>query len=824
MTKPFERLHKINTRLVVYATVVVAFFLRVYRLADKNIWWDEGWGFWLARQDFVAIALRTAADEHPPLHYWMLRVWDSLAGWDAFSARFLSVAFGVLTVGLIYRIGKRVGGDWTGVLAALFLATARFHIWWSQDIKNYTPSIFLAFAAVWFGLQVIAREQSDRSNHGFNPDRDCFVAHLPWRAVPGNNAPRNDRLAITSSRTTLHSASSGQALAMAGYASCAALAMLTHYLAALVLLALNLYALYIFAREFSVLRSAFYRWIFANGLAAILFAPWLALYLQNAQAWPAAPAFDLGLFLKLIATALPLGVTTNIDDYAGLTIAFTTLAMLGAVTVISKQLSVNSKNRLFTVHCSLFTLIVVLPPILIYILSLTPVSFFAPKIQARYLLILYPAYAILLALGIALLRKFSMYLALAATLFVLAASALALRDYYAERRLTDDYATLANEINSFARQGDLVLLDTDQEWPTFLYYLRAQIDWLGVPNGAAMTDANADAIVKRALARHSAVWLVAIPDALATDPQKMLQTRLARDLPARLEQTFGDKRVALYARDERDLSQVIPANLQIEHPLPYIPFGDPAAPGGYQAQLIGYDLPIREAKAGDTIYVTTHWFAAATRGEMQLADSSGRVVSSAPFDLTTGKDVRVVSALNVPAIAAGQYTIRTRVSEQAVELARIDVELRAAITSAGSIAHPVDYRLGGSIHLVGYDLSTTNYRAGENVPVTLYWRADQPLATSYVVFVHLLGTELNAAQSNFLWGQVDRVPRDGSYPTTAWPPNQTVADPYRVPIAPNAPAGKYKIEVGLYDTATGERLKLSDGSDSMILAEIDITR
>jgi hypothetical protein len=88
----------------------------------------------------------------------------------------------------------------------------------------------------------------------------------------------------------------------------------------------------------------------------------------------------------------------------------------------------------------------------------------------------------------------------------------------------------------------------------------------------------------------------------------------------------------------------------------------------------------------------------------------------------------------------------------------------------------------------------------------------------------LLGTQFNAAKSNLLWGQVDRVPRDGAYPTTAWQSNEIVPDVYRVPIDANAPAGTYKIEVGLYDPATGGRLPVDRGGDSVIVAEIEIAR
>ncbi len=781
-------------RLPIEGIVLIAFFLRCYRLADKNVWWDEGWSVWLSQKDLAWIAFRTAMDEHPPLHYWFLHFWNFIAGTDAFAGRFISVAFGVLTIALIYRIGKRVGGAGVGILAALFLAVARFHIWWSQDIKNYTPSIFLVFVAVWFALQILDHRINSTSNKSEN------------RLKP-----------IAADRRRIYP--------MAGYALFAALAMWTHYLAALVLLALNLYALYVFAttwrQEIDNRKSKIGNWIVANLLAAALFAPWLYLYLQNAAAWTAAPSFDFVLFLKLVATVLPLGVTTNIDNYAGVTIALTTLIVLGCIPQKAegrRQKAEDTKYLVPTAHCLLPTLIVALPPLLVYALSLTPVSFFAPKIQARYLLILLPAYVILLALGIKFLSRLSRGFAVFAFLFLCAANIFVLNDYYAERRLTDEYTTLANTINAFARQGDVVLLNTDQEWPTFLYYLRYPLDWFGAPNGKAMTDADADVLVRRALNRSRAVWLVAIPDALATDPQKLLETQLARELPKRLEQTFGNKRLVLYTRDERDLLQVIDANLKIQHPLPVIPFHSPTAGQVYQAQLIGFDLPVREPRAGDTLYVTTYWFAAATRGELQLLDARGQIVQTTAFDISTGKAVRVVTPLNIPPDARGEYALRVRVRNDVYTFARISVEPRCAQAFAGDIAHRVDYRLGDSIRLIGYDLPGSNLKPNETLNLKLFWRAERAIEKNYTVFVHVVGTQFNPKQNNPLWGQVDRPPK---IPTTAWLPGEIVREEYAIRIDADAPPGKYTIVVGMYDAATGARLPVDHG-DSLDLAEIEI--
>ncbi|MDE3090899.1 MAG: glycosyltransferase family 39 protein, partial [Chloroflexota bacterium] len=712
-------------------------------------------------------------------HYWMLHFWNMLAGANAFAGRFLSVAFGVLTIALLYRIGTRVGGAWIGWLAAAFLAVARFHIWWSQDIKNYTPSIFFAFAAVWFALELIADSRWQMA--------DPSVRHSPF--------------AIRYS--------------LLGYALCAALALWTHYLAALVLLALNVYAVFVFATDKSKIenrKSKIINWLIANLIAAALFAPWMYLYLENAAAWSAAPTFDFSLFLKLVATVLPLGVTTNIDNYAWLTIALTAIAALGCIPQKAesrRQKAEDTKRLLPTAYCLLPALIVTLPPVLIYALSLTPVSFFAPKIQARYLLILLPAYVILLALGIAALRRFSVWLALAATLFVFAASAFVLNDYYADRRLTDDYATLTNTINSFARQGDIVLLDTDQEWPTFLYYLRAPLDWLGASNGKPMDAGAADALVQRALARSNAVWLVAIPDALATDPQHLLETRLARELGKQYERTVGDKRLVLYAPAPRDFVN-IPRDA--ERFAPQYVLGEMV--GG--ATLLGFDLPTREVDAGDTLRLVTYWRAAYPA--MVSVRVAGLITTT--LQMPAGDLMRYENDFAIPPNASGDFAVTVNQRE----LARVHIQPRAPIANAGSIAHPTDFLLGDAIHLVGYDLPNANYRAGESVPLTLYWRADRPIEKSYTAFVHLVGAQFNPQKNNPLWGQIDRVPRDGAAPTTAWEPNEIVPDPYRVPIDPGAPAGTYKIEVGLYDPATGARLAVAGGGDSVMVAEIEITR
>jgi hypothetical protein len=53
-------------------------------------------------------------------------------------------------------------------------------------------------------------------------------------------------------------------------------------------------------------------------------------------------------------------------------------------------------------------------------------------------------------------------------------------------------------------------------------------------------------------------------------------------------------------------------------------------------------------------------------------------------------------------------------------------------------------------------------------------------------------------------------------------PNEIVADAYRITIDADAPLGKYTLIVGMYDAATGARLPVAGGGDSITIGEIQV--
>lgn len=131
---------------------------------------------------------------------------------------------------------------------------------------------------------------------------------------------------------------------------------------------------------------------------------------------------------------------------------------------------------------------------------------------------------------------------------------------------------------------------------------------------------------------------------------------------------------------------------------------------------------------------------------------------------------------------------------------------------------PIDVKLGDGITLVGYELERLTFRAGEPLPLTLYWQCDAKLLQDYTVFVHVV-TEKRGKRV----AQVDSEPKNGLYPTSFWSVGEVVQDERVIVLAPDITPGDYYLGVGMYNWATGERLPIPGEADGMrILAQITV--
>jgi len=103
--------------------------------------------------------------------------------------------------------------------------------------------------------------------------------------------------------------------------------------------------------------------------------------------------------------------------------------------------------------------------------------------------------------------------------------------------------------------------------------------------------------------------------------------------------------------------------------------------------------------------------------------------------------------------------------------------------------------------LLGYALDRDRLTAGEELHVTLCWRALKATSSNLYFFLHLLGANDAIVARRESWHGL------GRYPSTQWTPDQIFCDIVPLRVDANVAGLKvYDLEIGLVDPATGSRL------------------
>jgi hypothetical protein len=121
------------------------------------------------------------------------------------------------------------------------------------------------------------------------------------------------------------------------------------------------------------------------------------------------------------------------------------------------------------------------------------------------------------------------------------------------------------------------------------------------------------------------------------------------------------------------------------------------------------------------------------------------------------------------------------------------------------------------MRLLGYTLPSASLRPGEALELTLYWQSIDVTEKDWSVFLHLQDS------AGTLVAQRDTYPGLGLLPTSEMQRGRTVADRYILPVPPTAYAPEeLRLNIGLYDYSTGQRLRTIGGTDSVQLAIVEL--
>ncbi len=771
--------------LVVGLLLLLSLCLRWYRLDGQSLWADEGNSAALALRALPTITRDAARDIHPPLYYYLLHFWVRLWGTSESALRSLSALSGTALVLVTYLLGRKLFSLQVGLMAALLAAISPLQIHYSQETRMYI------LVSLWTALSVL-----------------FFVTwmHL-WTAMASLARSRPLCSAVL-------------------YVVFTTAALYTHYFAFTLPLVTNL-AYGLGMTVYASLRrpSRITAWALAQLVVLALYSPWLRLVGGQLTTWPAvSESLSLWALICELIRVFALGLSVEPKPSLAL-LGFGTLVVLGALPWALWRFGQERwwLPRLLPrpqVHALLFTLLYLWLPILaLYVLSLS-----RPAYDPKFLLIVTPAFHLLLGravagewLGGAFKTHPSAFArpAVASLLlfFVVASTVPPLRNYYFDERYArDDYRRMASYITAAGQNGDAIILNAPGQIDIFSYYYDGQLPIYPLPGQRPLDEAKTQEALEQIVARHRHLYVL-FWGTEESDPARFIEGWLDQRTFKATDSWHGNVRLAIYAVPQEEISA------EIQHPLE-LAFGD-------EILLLGYSISGIEVEAGDILQLTLFWQA---RGEIpqrykvftHILDSRWNIVGQRDAEpvggarpTTTWKEGEFITdnygVLVLPGTPPGEhqleigtYDLRTgerlpvsqdgEVLGDHVLLDPIQVHRAEAPppVEALGIQHRREVGLG-PVRLLGYNLSKLGYehvpdepvRAGDILHLTLFWQATDEIGADFTLALELQDQGGKVVLSR-------DVRPAAVHPPTAWASGEIIRDQHNL-LLPGLPAGRYEL-------------------------------
>jgi 4-amino-4-deoxy-L-arabinose transferase-like glycosyltransferase len=771
-----------QTYILLLAIILLAFILRAYRLGHQSLWDDEAKSVWVSSWSVTEILVEQSQHEHPPLHYLLLHFWLPLAGESEFSVRFVSLFFGLLSVPMIYKLGKALSSAKLDLLAAFVTALAPFWVYFSQETRMYTTATFFSLSAVYFFTRIL----------------------------------RDHRKLIGGRRMAL-----GLWL---GYILTTLCSLYSHYFAFFAVVVENLFLVALWRRYRSLMKS----WALAQVGVALLFLPWLTFMAvgvisletfqpeRTALIGPNAPAYGLiatwlegwrgrkGLVnvFRTCLIAFGLGESAQPNLKLPLAAVFLVILMVGTVSLARER---SSREM------ALFLLLYLTVPILLGYLTAFPAK--RPH-WTKYFIVASPAYYLLVAAGLAALWKRGLGLSIASLIFIACASGSSLFNYYFEPQYARlDFRPQIAYIKTFSQADDALMVNPRGLFTTFWHYYRSNLTYYPPPE-----ETDIEATLQPIADRHSGLWIVKnVPNDF--DPDETIEWWLTHHTYRTMTAWVGHNVFRYYS---------MPVNSEpVRHPL-QVNFAE-------QILLTGYDLAIRATKYGHILQATLWWQALTEMDEQYLVslrvlDQSGHlggrkdIPPLGNFRPTVGwaKGEQIEDHVGLfiwPGTPPGEYRVEVGLINGSngqplvISNQESDYILLGPITIGKAHApppieelqfqHPVGVDLD-SLRLLGYSLTSELIRPGDTLPFVLFWQAREKIGRDYLISLQLQDEDGQA------WGEHRSRPVDGACPTSSWDEGEIVRDQRDWVVPPDVSSGRHRLLVGLIDETRGEQVAQAD--------------
>ncbi|HYE22593.1 MAG TPA: glycosyltransferase family 39 protein [Verrucomicrobiae bacterium] len=308
MQTSYEIESKGHVGVIIVLMLFVAGFSLLF-LSQQSLRLDEAQSLWQVSNSIPRMINIIAQDVHVPFYHVLLHLWLFYLGDTVFMARMFSLIFAVLTVPLVYVLGRKAFNPTTALFATILTAISPFLIWYGNEVRMYSLLTFLTVINQIFFVNIFK---------------------------------------------------TGRVSSWVGYAVTAVLALFTHYYFGLLLISQLLFFLY-FRHSFPYKSGR--RFLMVYGLILAIFTPWLYYVYTISTTNYSQPLLTKPTVINLFITFSQFVFGFQTESFNRLAIALWPLAVLFGFLALSRR-------QKYTFEGTYFFYVTVVPVVIAFIASL----------------------------------------------------------------------------------------------------------------------------------------------------------------------------------------------------------------------------------------------------------------------------------------------------------------------------------------------------------------------------------------------------------------------------------------------------------------------
>lgn len=116
---------------------------------------DESQSLWQTSHSMRELLDSLSRNVHVPLYHTTIHYWQIVWGNGVVAGRVYSLIFFLVSIGLIYYMGKKIFDERTGLIAATLLTLSPFMNWYASEIRMYTLLVCLTIGIHTIFMQLI---------------------------------------------------------------------------------------------------------------------------------------------------------------------------------------------------------------------------------------------------------------------------------------------------------------------------------------------------------------------------------------------------------------------------------------------------------------------------------------------------------------------------------------------------------------------------------------------------------------------------------------------------------------------------------------------